>query len=253
MLSVIIPSYKDPCLHKTIESIIENFNGTYEIIPVIDGYTLKEPLPEDERVRPIFLDKNVGMRGAINAGVAESSYQYIMRSDEHCIFSPGFDITMLSNIEDNWILTAKRFYLDPVKWEVMSRAPVEYEKLIIKRQPRKFAGVKWKGRKGPVVDETMAMQGSCWIMRRSWWDKVIGKLDQEGYGAHYQDSVEMVFKTWVAGGKLMVNKEAWFAHKHRDFNRTHNYPNRLAYASFNHALSVWEEYYKDVVLPEWGT
>jgi hypothetical protein len=32
----------------------------------------------------------------------------------------------------------------------------------------------------------------------------------------------MVFKTWKAGGKLMLNKNTWHAHKHRSFARTHN-------------------------------
>lgn len=32
-----------------------------------------------------------------------------------------------------------------------------------------------------MVDETFAMQGSCWLMKRSWWDKVIGELDTKEY------------------------------------------------------------------------
>jgi len=61
----------------------------------------------------------------------------------------------------------------------------------------------------------------------------------------------MAFKTWRAGGKLMVNKRTWFAHKHRDFNRTHNYPGELADASFRHALAVWGEDYERV-RAKWG-
>jgi len=37
-LSVIIPSYKDPLLFKTIQSILDNFTGNFDIIPVLDGY-----------------------------------------------------------------------------------------------------------------------------------------------------------------------------------------------------------------------
>lgn len=251
MLSVIIPSYKDPCLPKTIESILTNFTGSFEVLPVIDGYQLRHPLPQDSRVRPIVLPLNAGMREAINTGVQHAQGEYIMRTDEHCVFSPAFDDVILATIQDDWIVTARRYFLDPDRWQVMDKPPVDYEKLIIKDEPRKFAGVKWKSRTGPPVDETMAMQGSCWVMARSWWDKVIGRLDSAGYGCLYQDSVEMVFKTWQAGGKLMLNKNAWYAHKHREFKRTHNYPNRLARESFAHALSIWEDYYRSTVLPKW--
>ena len=44
-------------------------------------------------------------------------------------------------------------------------------------------------------------------MKRSWWDRVIGELQTEGYGPLYGDSHEIVFKTWQAGGHLMVNKD----------------------------------------------
>ena len=97
----------------------------------------------------------------------------------------------------------------------------------------------------------MAMQGSCWIMKRSWWDKVIKRLDSEGYGTHYNDSIEMVFKTWQAGGKLMVNKKAWFAHKHREFKRTHRYGGMEARNGWKFAIDLWGEYYQNVIVPKW--
>ena len=193
-LSVIIPSYKDPLLHKTIDSILENFTGDFEIIPVIDGYKLKKPLKEDKRIKPLLLKKNGGMRNAINRGISYSKGKYIMRTDEHCMFAPGFDTEILSKIEDNWIVTARRYYLDVKKWEKMiGKRCVDYEKLIIfEGKFKKFAGVVWRKRdlrrRHMSIDETMAMQGSCWVMPRSWWDKIIKKLDSEGYGKLYQDS-----------------------------------------------------------------
>ena len=90
-----------------------------------------------------------------------------------------------------------------------------------------------------------------WIMSRKWWDTVIVRLDSEGYGTHYQDTTEMLFKTWRAGGKLMLNKKTWFAHKHRNFNRTHNYPGELADASFLFALDLWKDDY-EIVRLKWG-
>lgn len=253
MLSVIIPSYKDPLLNKTIESLLGNAEGNIEIIAVLDGYW--QEVVGDPRVRVLHLGKNRGMRGAINAGILVSRGEFIMRTDEHCMFGKGYDVILTKDCEPNWIVTPRRYFLDPVKWEVMDIPPVDYAKLKIQNVGegiRKFAGVEWNRpeRVDIMIDETMAMQGSCWVMRRSWWDKVIGELQTEGYGPLYQDSHEMVFKTWKAGGKLMVNKNTWHAHKHRDFPRTHNNgtpenpsKNEECWA---YSLEVWEPYYEEL-------
>jgi glycosyltransferase involved in cell wall biosynthesis len=256
-VSVIIPSYKDPLLHKTIDSLLESseLGDELEIIPVIDGYELKQPIRIDKRIKPLY-QKNTGMRGAINAGVEVSTGEYIMRTDEHCSFGKGYDRILTETFEDNWIVTPRRYFLNPVKWEVMDIPPNDYNKLKIRNPGPRFFGVDWKTRtkqrKDIMIDETMAMQGSCWIMKRSWWNKVIGELQSEGYGTHNQDSIEMVFKTWQAGGKLMVNKNTWHAHKHREFPRTHNYGGELLQASCAYAIKVWNDYYQKVIRPRWN-
>jgi hypothetical protein len=102
-----------------------------------------------------------------------------------------------------------------------------------------------------MIDETMAMQGSMWVMPHKWWDDVIGELQTEGYGPLYQDSHEMVFKTWKAGGKLMLNKNTWFAHKHRSFSRTHNYGTAEAAPGWKYSLDTWKDYYLNEIKPKW--
>lgn len=259
MVSVIIPSYKDPLLAKTINSLTENAEGEIEIIAVLDGYWPTFELPTDERVRYIHLGRNRGMREAINAGVAVARGDYIMRTDEHCAFGKGFDITLTHDMEPNWIVTPRRYFLDPVKWEVMDISPVDHMKLKIvnvSEGVRKFSGVEARGDDNQPIQESMAMQGSCWIMRRDWWDKVIGELQNEGYGPHYQDSHEMVFKAWKAGGKLIVNKNTWHAHKHRDFPRTHNNGTKENPSnneqSWAYAIQTWGDYYEKEIKPKWG-
>jgi len=253
MLSVIIPSYKDPLLHKTIDSLLDNAQGDIEIIAVLDGYWPKEKIRDDERVKVLHLGKNRGMRGAINAGVAISQGEFIMRTDEHCEFGKGFDVTLTSSCEPNWIVTARRYYLDPEKWEVMDIPPVDYEKLKVRdfgEGLKKFEGVVWKRRarekKDKMVDETMAMQGSMWVMSKKWWEQTIGELDTKHYGTMYQDSHEMVFKTWKAGGKLMVNKKTWFAHKHVSFARTHHYSRSQWELGVKYAYETWKDYYQEI-------
>jgi glycosyltransferase involved in cell wall biosynthesis len=258
MLSVIIPSYKDPYLHKTIDSILENATGEIEIIAVLDGYWPDTPIKDDPRVRVLHLGRNRGMRGAINAGVQLARGEYIMRTDEHCLFAKGFDEAITSVIKPNEIMTAVRYFLDPKEWKVMDIEPFIYEKL--KVRDGKFEGQRWpsrdKERKDIMVDETMAMQGSFWIMPKKWWEEVIGELQIEGYGPLIQDSHEMVFKTWKAGGRLMVNKNTWFAHKHYSFTRTHNQgtPENPANNAegYKYCLDVWGDYYENEIRPKWN-
>jgi glycosyltransferase involved in cell wall biosynthesis len=247
-------------LEKTIGSLLENseLGNELEVIAVLDGCWLTFPPIQDSRVKILHLGKNRGMRGAINAGVSISKGEFIMRSDEHCIFGKGFDRIMTESCQPNWIMTARRYFLDPIKWEVMDLPYVDYEKLII-QEGKKFAGQRWRSRteerKDIMIDETMAMQGSVWVMPHKWWDDVIGELQTEGYGPLIQDSHEMQFKTWQKGGKLMLNKNTWFAHKHRSFARTHNNgtPENPSNdeQGYAYALSIWKDYYLNEIAPRW--
>ena len=57
MLSCIIPSYKDPSLHKTIQSILDNAEGEVEVIVILDGYWTE--IVDDPRVRVLHLGRIV--------------------------------------------------------------------------------------------------------------------------------------------------------------------------------------------------
>jgi len=266
-LSVVIPDWKDPYLIKTIDDLLKNseLGDQLEIIAVIDGYEPTFELRQDPHVKYVKLGRNRGMRGAICAGVDVAKGEFFMRLDEHCCFGKGYDRILTDACQPNEIMTARRYFLDPVKWEVMKeKGYVDYERLDIQNisdTSRKFSGAPWRERdekrKDVMVDETQAMQGSMWIMPKKWWDEHIQTLDSENYGPLIQDSVEVCMKTWQAGGRLMVNKNTWFAHKHRDFPRTHNNgtPENPAQneKGYKYALDTWEKYYQEVLLPRWAT
>lgn len=261
ILSVIIPSYRDPLSQKTIRSLLDGseLGDKLEIIQVLDGYWPDFELVDDPRVRFVHLGQNRGMRGAINAGVQVSRGKFIMRTDEHCSFDQGFDRKITEVCRPNWIMHATRYFLDPKKWELMDIPPVQHEKLII-QGGKKFAGQRWperdRWRRHKTITSTMAMQGSVWVMPRTWWDKVIGELQTEGYGPLTQDSHEMVFKTWKAGGELKIHKGTWYSHKHRSFSRTHNAGTTENPAnteqSYAYCIEVWGDYYQTVVRKRWG-
>jgi glycosyltransferase involved in cell wall biosynthesis len=261
-LTIVIPDYKDPYLNKMIDDILQHseLGNQLEIIPVLDG--VWREVIQDPRVVVLHLGKNSGMRRAINAGVRIARGEFILRGDAHCGFAQGFDKVLTDQCPKDAIMTATRYFLDPIKWEKMDIRPMNYEKLIIQdcgNGVKKFAGQRWdsrdKERKDIMIDETMAMQGSMWIMPHAWWDKVIGELQTEGYGPAYQDSHEMIFKTWKAGGKMLLNKNTWFMHKHRSFERSHNEgtPENpwIREKSWAYALKVWGDYYKKEICPKW--
>jgi len=264
-LSCILPSYWDKYNKNTVESLLENseLGDQLEVIVVWDGfYAPAEWLVDDPRVRYVHLGKNRGMRGAINSGISIARGDFFMRLDEHCCFGKGYDRILTESCQENEVMTARRFFLDPEKWEVMDLEPIDYEKLVIQdcgNGVRKFAGQRWRSRtndrKNIMVDETQAMQGSMWIANREFFLKTVGELQTEGFGPLIQDSVEVCMAYWKAGGRLMVNKNTWFAHKHRSFSRTHNNGTKENPANcdsgYKYALDKYEDYYLNTLLPKW--
>lgn len=218
LISAVIPSRNDPYLQKTIDSLKENATGNIEVVAVIDG---EGDTPNADVV--VRNDTPKGMRYCINAGVEASHGKYILKSDSHCKFAKGWDEALLSDIDDDWVVTPMRYRLDVDTWDISKDEPdpIIYERLVIDR-PDKIGGVRWhrKGREGYQVDENMVFQGSCWLMSRKHWEW-LGGLSEEGYGTFTQEPVEIALKTWLGGGKVVVNKKTWYAHKHRKYKRTY--------------------------------
>lgn len=218
-LSIIIPSAKDPCLQKTIDDLRAKAEGNIEIIAVLDG-TMQKVRNAD---KVLFNENRIGMRASINKGVKHSTGKWLMKCDAHCVFGQGYDKLLLTEIKDDWIVIPRRYKLDVDKWEVMEEEGyIDYDKLFIDN-PEKIGGVHWTGRRiereNILIDETMVFQGSCWVMSKKHWDW-LGGLQEEGYGTFTQEPIELALKTWLGGGKVMVNKKTWYAHKHRKFGRT---------------------------------
>jgi glycosyltransferase involved in cell wall biosynthesis len=220
MLSIVIPSYLDKDLQKTIDDLRYKARGEIEILAVLDGYD-----DEITGAQVIRNEKRLGMRGAINRGVAESHGDYILKCDSHCMFDEGYDLKLLSHIEDNWIVVPRRYKLNTDSWVLYDDPPIDYEKLVINR-PDRICGVEWKSRarerKDVLLDETMVFQGSCYVLSRKHWNW-LGGLSEFGYGTFTQEPIEICLKTWLGGGRVMVNKSTWYAHKHRQHGRTYTF------------------------------
>ena len=61
--------------------------------------------------------------------------------------------------------------------------------------------------------ETMSLQGSCFMAtREKYWDL---KLCDEDLGSWGNQGLELACKTWLSGGRVLVNHNTWYAHLFR--------------------------------------
>jgi hypothetical protein len=52
-------------------------------------------------------------------------------------------------------------------------------------------------------------------MTKSHFTDFLGGFSEVGYGTFVQEAQEFGLKTWLSGGKMMVNKKTWYAHLHK--------------------------------------
>ena len=163
------------------------------------------------------------MRGGINKGLAKAKGKYIMKCDAHCVFGPGFDKIITENMEDNWLVIPRRYSLYADGWKRDLRfPPKDYHYISYPAQSRFYGKaifpVEWKERaitrKDYQIDDTMIMQGSCYIANRKYFMKRVGFLDDraETYTPFGGEQLEVGLKYWLGGGEVKVNKKTWYAH-----------------------------------------
>lgn len=223
-ISIIIPSRNERYLRRTVEDLLEKATGDIEILPVLDGLTTWPEPPQDPRVKIVNNSTAIGMRKSINKAVSIAQGEYLMKVDAHCAFGFRYDEILQADCEKDWIVIPRRYALDPEKWEIDLRQPAtdaHYLQYPWLREPPCFHGCKWpertNARRDWLIDDEMDSQGSCWFMHRDhFW-----MMDFEHYGDFFQESQELCLRTWMGGGRVVVNKKTWYAHWHkpRDLGR----------------------------------
>ncbi len=282
IVTIIIPSKTEKFLKKTIEDVLIKATGEIEVLPVVDGYwPPEEELVKDPRVRYIHLEpsQKAQKRHGVNRAVSEAKGDYVMSVDAHIMFAPGFDEQLIKDHNPNWIQVPRRNRLDAENWCLQvqgdDRPPIDYEyimfpPLVTPNVEGTFAihGFRWDERTNAERDipiaETITMQASCWFMTKEWFERM-HFMQIEGYTGWGQEAEELSFKTWQNGGKLMSNKNTWYAHLHKGEKYGRMYwmsrqENRESYRySYNHWLvenndfmiSLFEKFNKDLRMPGW--
>lgn len=221
MLSIIIPSRNEVYLEKTIQDVLTKAQGEIEVIVILDGYWPEKPLIEDSRLKIIHRGSPLGMRAAVNAGVAISKGEYILKCDAHCMFDKGFDKVLTKDCGKNWVVVPRRYALDPENWKILDnpKYPIDYMYL-----SADLHGEVWNEKNKDQslqklpIDDLMASQGSCWFMPKSYYE-FLDLEDEENYGKFWNEMQEISFKCWLSGGRMIVNKNTWYAHWHKTKGR----------------------------------
>lgn len=228
-LSIIIPTRRERYLQQTIDDIMKKAEGPVEVIAVLDGYWPDPPLTNYDNLTILHqgtIHKNKGMRQCINSGMAIAKGKYVMKVDGHCLFDQGFDVKLIADCKDNWVVIPRRYRLDVENWCVApdTRPPIDYQFLtypyIRTHDPAcGLHGDEWRQRyyerQDILIDDNMSTQGSCYFTTKDWWYKMIAPMNVPLYGPFIQEAQEICNNTWLGGGRCVVNKKTWYAHWHK--------------------------------------
>lgn len=254
-LSILIPARNEEFLGRTIQDIIENAEGSIEIIAILDGYLPNPPLPVDPRVTVIYNPESVGQRAGTNQAAKIAKGKYLMKSDAHLAFDRGFDVKMIEafkKVGDNvtmipvmrnlhvfdWVCEeGHRRYQSPsgpcetcgkpttkdIVWIPKSSPQTHsfrFDKTMhfqywgeYSRRPEVQKGILINGVCDPDLRESMSIQGSCFMLTKEKYFEL--DICSEEFNSWGQQGVEVACKTWLSGGRVIVNMKTWYAHMFR--------------------------------------
>jgi glycosyltransferase involved in cell wall biosynthesis len=237
-LSILIPARNEAFLSRTIEDILANRRGDTEVIAVLDGEWADPVIEDHPRVTLIKHSKSIGQRASINEAARMSTARYIMKVDAHCAFDIGFDEKLMEEYEDDQVVVPRMYNLH-VFDRVCECGHREYQggtaDCPVCQKPLTIEMI-WKPRLSRRTDysrfdhtlhfqywrdyekrmpnnDIMCFVGAGFFLSRDrFWE--LDGMD-EGHGSWGQMGVEVSCKSWLSGGRIVVNKNTWFAHLFR--------------------------------------
>lgn len=232
MVSVIIPARMESYLQETINSLFTQAEGEIEVIAILDGYWPDPPIEPHQNLILIHRSKAHGMRDNINSGARIARGKYIMKCDAHCVFDRGYDIKLAADCGPSWCVVPRRYDLPRKTWPEGGKPGkrlYEFQYISHPKDPGyQFKGCNWPEFAERVKEQTicdlMTMQGSCWFMHKDFFWNTIGGLDTKNYGTMGREAQEVCLKTWLSGGRCVLNRNTWYAHWKRAQSREYKKP-----------------------------
>jgi hypothetical protein len=205
-----------------------------------------------------------------------------MKIDAHCSVDKGFDVKMMAECPDDettvvprmynlhafdWVCKCgQRIYQGPtpaacgcggtfqrdIIWKPRLNRKTDFMRFdnnLIFQYWREYG--KRPAGQGEVVD-LMSSIGACWMMTRRRYRR-IGGVD-ERHGSWGQMGTEIACKSWLSGGRHVVNKKTWFAHMFRTQGGDFGFPYKISGSDVEKArkYSRWlwiEGHWKHAVRP----
>lgn len=244
-LSILIPARNEMWLKQTVEDILKNIQADTEVIVVLDGQWADPPIADHERVHLVYHSQSIGQRAATNEAAKLARGKFVMKADAHCAFDKGFDRKLIADYEPGWTVIPRMYNLHVFDWEcqncknrtyqgpqpaecgqchgkVFERALVWQPRLGRRTDFARFDNTLhfqyWREysqrpeAQGDIAD-VMCCVGACWMMSRERYWELEGM--DERHGSWGQMGVELACKSWLSGGRQVVNKRTWFAHLFR--------------------------------------
>lgn len=278
-LSILIPARNEQFLSRTVQDILNNIEGKTEVIVVLDGAWSDPPVPDDPRVTVVYHNQSIGQRAATNEACKLSRAKYVMKVDAHCAFDKGFDVKMIKEMQDDWTMVPIMYNLHAFDWVCISckhrlyqgPTPEKCEKcggkmekdvLWQPRLSRKSTAYRFDstlhfqyfneyGKRPEVkgdLTETMSLQGSCFMLtRKKYWEL---NICDEAFGSWGQQGTEVACKTWLSGGRVVVNHKTWYSHMFRTQGGDFGFPYPLSGNQVDHARKYCKELFLDNTWPK---
>jgi hypothetical protein len=254
-LAILIPSRNEMFLARTIQDILEHSEADTEILAGLDGAWAEPPIEDHPRVTLLHVSESIGQRAMTNQLCRLTTAKYVMKTDAHCAFDQGFDRKLLDKMQDditmvpimrnlwafNWVCpNGHTRYQGPSGPCAECGAPTEMDVVWIpKRNPQSTAyrfdstmhfqyWNEFGKRQTGDLTETLSIQGSCFMVTRErYWAL---DLCSEAFHSWGQQGVEVACKTWLSGGRVLVNRTTWYSHLFRtqggDFSFPYELPQR---------------------------
>lgn len=242
-LSILIPARNEEFLSKTIEDILSNIEADTEVIAVLDGAWTNPSIAQHPRVNVIYLSESIGQRAATNLACKLSKAKYVLKCDAHTSWDKGFDRKLIADMQDNWTVVPTMRNLHAFNWvcknckfthyqdkgDICPACNEKMEKSMV-WQPRQgtrnysycfdsephfqyFRAFSERPEGKGDLTETMSLQGSAFMMtREKYWEL---DICSETFGSWGSQGIEVAVKTWLSGGRVMVNHKTWYAHMFR--------------------------------------
>jgi glycosyltransferase involved in cell wall biosynthesis len=211
-VSVLIPARNELYLFRTILDLQTNAAGPIDIWIFADSWNdhrdvLDRVLAMDSNSVHVVVNDGpaVGIRRASNHLADLAPGPYLYRVDAHCAFSPAWDIALKNAADPKTVVVPAMRILDPVAWTA-ERGGGNYYYIDQDFRYKTLPGVRAKA----AVVEIMVFIGAAWFCRKTTW-QALGGYDDRFY-KWGESGVEWSLKTWLNGGRLVLDRRSWFAH-----------------------------------------